>query len=116
MLAEELPEIILEALFFYAVIAKHLNEGNSMNISIVSKGVTASVNLSCLHAGNYGPFDYISVTPPYTQVDYGVLMRQISESSLVGEDAFIVCSSFFLILGLNGLLLTKFILNYLVLI
>ncbi|XP_057447550.1 uncharacterized protein LOC130739307 isoform X1 [Lotus japonicus] len=40
--------------------------------------------------GNYGPFDYISVTPPYTQVDYGVLMRQISESSLVGEDAFIV--------------------------
>ncbi|KAK7266256.1 hypothetical protein RIF29_18898 [Crotalaria pallida] len=40
--------------------------------------------------GNNGPFDYISVTPPYTQVDYGVLMRQISESSLVGEDTFIV--------------------------
>lgn len=39
---------------------------------------------------NNGPFDYISVTPPYTQVDYGVLMRQISESSLVGEDTFIV--------------------------
>ncbi|MED6192039.1 hypothetical protein PIB30_006539 [Stylosanthes scabra] len=40
--------------------------------------------------GNSGPFDYISVTPPYTQVDYEVLMRQISESSLVGEDTFIV--------------------------
>ncbi|MED6184128.1 hypothetical protein PIB30_044482 [Stylosanthes scabra] len=40
--------------------------------------------------GNTGPFDYISVTPPYTQVDYEVLMRQISESSLVGEDTFIV--------------------------
>ncbi|RDX58023.1 ylbH, partial [Mucuna pruriens] len=37
-----------------------------------------------------GPFDYISVTPPYTQVDYGVLMRQISESSLIGENTFIV--------------------------
>ncbi|KAK4272048.1 hypothetical protein QN277_020649 [Acacia crassicarpa] len=40
--------------------------------------------------GNHGPFDYISVTPPYTQVDYGVLMRQISESVLIGEDTFIV--------------------------
>ncbi|KAG4395721.1 hypothetical protein GLYMA_19G017500v4 [Glycine max] len=40
--------------------------------------------------GNRGPFDYISVTPPYTQVDYGVLMRQISESSLIGENTFIV--------------------------
>ncbi|ESW23165.1 hypothetical protein PHAVU_004G023900 [Phaseolus vulgaris] len=40
--------------------------------------------------GNTGPFDYISVTPPYTQVDYGVLMRQISESSLIGENTFIV--------------------------
>ncbi|KAK7271726.1 hypothetical protein RJT34_27862 [Clitoria ternatea] len=40
--------------------------------------------------GNSGPFDYISVTPPYTQVDYEVLMRQISQSSLVGKDTFIV--------------------------
>lgn len=40
--------------------------------------------------GEGGPFDYISVTPPYTQVDYGVLMCQISNSSLVGEDTFIV--------------------------
>ncbi|CAK9170013.1 unnamed protein product [Ilex paraguariensis] len=29
-----------------------------------------------------GPFDYISVTPPYTQVDYGVLMNQISSSGV----------------------------------
>ncbi|CAJ1946887.1 unnamed protein product [Sphenostylis stenocarpa] len=39
---------------------------------------------------NSGPFDYISVTPPYTQVDYEVLMRQISESSLIGDNTFIV--------------------------
>ncbi|XP_038890433.1 putative rRNA methyltransferase YlbH [Benincasa hispida] len=40
--------------------------------------------------GNDRPFDYISVTPPYTQVDYGVLMGQLSKSALVGEDTFIV--------------------------
>ncbi|XP_039040693.1 putative rRNA methyltransferase YlbH [Hibiscus syriacus] len=40
--------------------------------------------------GSNGPFDYISVTPPYTQVDYGTLMAQISKSAIVGEDTFIV--------------------------
>ncbi|XP_039016831.1 putative rRNA methyltransferase YlbH isoform X2 [Hibiscus syriacus] len=39
--------------------------------------------------GGNGPFDYISVTPPYTQVDYGTLMAQISKSAIVGEDTFI---------------------------
>lgn len=32
----------------------------------------------------------MSVTPPYTQVDYGELMNQISNSSLIGEDTLIV--------------------------
>ncbi|KAB1211629.1 putative rRNA methyltransferase YlbH [Morella rubra] len=40
--------------------------------------------------GKDGSFDYISVTPPYTEVDYGVLMGQISNSPLIGEDTFIV--------------------------
>lgn len=40
--------------------------------------------------GKDEPFDYISVTPPYTAVDYGVLMDQISKSCLVGENTFIV--------------------------
>ncbi|PIA40264.1 hypothetical protein AQUCO_02500158v1 [Aquilegia coerulea] len=40
--------------------------------------------------GESGPFDYISVTPPYTAVDYGVLMGQIASSALVGENTFIV--------------------------
>ncbi|XP_021297772.1 uncharacterized protein LOC110426788 isoform X2 [Herrania umbratica] len=39
--------------------------------------------------GSDGPFDYISVTPPYTQVDYGTLMAQISKSAIIGEDTFI---------------------------
>lgn len=49
--------------------------------------------LNVMYTGNSGPFDYISVTPPYTQVDYGVLMWQISESVLIGEDTFIVSYS-----------------------
>ena len=69
------------------------SEYANTKISVV---ISAIVNLNCLHAGNSGPFDYISVTPPYTQVDYGVLMRQISESSLIGENTFIVCTSFLL--------------------
>ncbi|KAL3723219.1 hypothetical protein ACJRO7_035406 [Eucalyptus globulus] len=40
--------------------------------------------------GKDGSFDYISVTPPYMQVDYGVLMDQLSKSPLVGEDSFVV--------------------------
>lgn len=44
--------------------------------------------------GNDRPFDYISVTPPYTQVDYGVLMGQLSKSALIGEDTFIVSCNF----------------------
>lgn len=41
------------------------------------------------------PFDYISVTPPYMEVDYAVLMDQISNSALVGEDTFIVSCFFY---------------------
>lgn len=44
--------------------------------------------------GKDGAFDYISVTPPYTEVDYGVLMDQISKSALVGKDTFIVSNCF----------------------
>ncbi|KAK1432832.1 hypothetical protein QVD17_09734 [Tagetes erecta] len=36
------------------------------------------------------PFDYISVTPPYMLVNYDDLMKQISESSVIGNDSFIV--------------------------
>ncbi|GLT35424.1 hypothetical protein SLA2020_098780 [Shorea laevis] len=43
-----------------------------------------------LQQADNGPFDFISVTPPYTEVDYGTLMGQISKSVVVGEDTFIV--------------------------
>ncbi|KAI3784788.1 hypothetical protein L1987_43893 [Smallanthus sonchifolius] len=32
-------------------------------------------------------FEYISVTPPYMLVDYEILMKQISESSVIGDDS-----------------------------
>ncbi|KAJ3700011.1 hypothetical protein LUZ61_003716 [Rhynchospora tenuis] len=35
-------------------------------------------------------FDYISITPPYMEVDYAKLMDQMSRSPLVGEDCFIL--------------------------
>lgn len=40
--------------------------------------------------GKNGEFDYISVTPPYMLVDYAALMDQISNSSVIGENTFIV--------------------------
>lgn len=36
------------------------------------------------------PFDYISVTPPYEAVDYNELMGQLSTSSMLGKDTFVV--------------------------
>ncbi|KAG6525570.1 hypothetical protein ZIOFF_015532 [Zingiber officinale] len=41
-------------------------------------------------ADNNRTFDYVSVTPPYTEVDYSVLMDQLAKSPLVGEDCFIL--------------------------
>lgn len=46
-----------------------------------------------LVAGKDGAFDYISVTPPYMEVDYEVLMDQISKSAAIGENTFIVSST-----------------------
>ncbi|XP_015573725.2 putative rRNA methyltransferase YlbH isoform X1 [Ricinus communis] len=40
--------------------------------------------------GSNRTFDFISVTPPYMEVNYGTLMDQVSKSALVGEDTFIV--------------------------
>ena len=42
------------------------------------------------HVGKCGPFDYVSVTPPYTEVDYGTLLAQLENSLLIGENCFIV--------------------------
>lgn len=40
--------------------------------------------------GRYPSFDYISVTPPYVEVNYSTLLDQLASSPLVGEDCFIL--------------------------
>ncbi|KAK8937450.1 hypothetical protein KSP39_PZI012251 [Platanthera zijinensis] len=37
-----------------------------------------------------GPFDYVSVTPPYTAVNYSILLEQLAKCPLVGENCFIL--------------------------
>uniref|UniRef100_A0A0E0D6A2 Uncharacterized protein n=1 Tax=Oryza meridionalis TaxID=40149 RepID=A0A0E0D6A2_9ORYZ len=41
-------------------------------------------------SGKYPSFDYISVTPPYLEVNYSTLLDQLARSPLVGEDCFIL--------------------------
>ncbi|CAN6281488.1 unnamed protein product [Urochloa humidicola] len=40
--------------------------------------------------GKYPAFDYISVTPPYLEVNYSTLLDQLARSPLVGKDCFIL--------------------------
>ncbi|KAL0377496.1 UNVERIFIED_CONTAM: hypothetical protein Sradi_3055100 [Sesamum radiatum] len=66
---------------------------NSNFLSFPSNPVRSSVHRPFVVTFSYskdGVFDYISVTPPYMLVDYAVLMDQISNSSVVGENTFIV--------------------------
>lgn len=58
--------------------------------SSVIHPVRVETFLTQAEKGKDGSFDYISVTPPYTAVDYGVLMDQLSKSPLVSKDTFIV--------------------------
>lgn len=62
-------------------------------------------------AGQDSAFDFISVTPPYTQVDYGILMDQISKSPIVGEDTFIVSVSFVQLFNLVYTVCARLFLN-----
>ncbi|XP_027359085.1 uncharacterized protein LOC113867801 [Abrus precatorius] len=73
------------------VLRPNLEETGFLDVSVIhTVRVEKFFERAEQFVGNSGPFDYISVTPPYTQVNYEVLMRQISESSLVGKDTFIV--------------------------
>lgn len=40
-------------------------------------------------APRVGVFGFVSVTPPYEEVDYGVLLQQLVDSPLVGEGTFV---------------------------
>eukprot|EP00172_Hildenbrandia_rubra_P003626 Plantae.Rhodophyta-Hildenbrandia_rubra.ctg6033.p1 GENE.Plantae.Rhodophyta-Hildenbrandia_rubra.ctg6033~~Plantae.Rhodophyta-Hildenbrandia_rubra.ctg6033.p1 ORF type:complete len:293 (+),score=58.64 Plantae.Rhodophyta-Hildenbrandia_rubra.ctg6033:93-971(+) len=41
-----------------------------------------------LNSGN--PFELITVTPPYEEVDYGELMKKVARSTVVGDGTFVV--------------------------
>lgn len=61
-------------------------EQSTIHMVRVEAFLEQSLKTNC----KFGSFDYISVTPPYQTVDYSVLMGQLSNSSLVGKDAFIL--------------------------
>ena len=56
---------------------------------------TIVLNQGLLFVGRDKTFDFISVTPPYMEVNYETLMDQISKSALIGEDTFIVSGNHF---------------------
>ncbi|XP_012082597.1 putative rRNA methyltransferase YlbH isoform X2 [Jatropha curcas] len=72
------------------VLQPNLESTGFLDVSVIH---TASVENFLEQAeqfvGRHRTFDFISVTPPYMEVDYGILMDQISKSALVGENTFI---------------------------
>lgn len=73
------------------VLRPNLEWTGFLDVSVIhTVRVETFLNRASQLVGKDGPFNYVSVTPPYTEVDYAVLMDQLSKSSLVGEDTFIV--------------------------
>ncbi|KAK4417709.1 hypothetical protein Salat_2183600 [Sesamum alatum] len=73
------------------VLRPNLESTGFVDVSVIhSVRVEIFLQNSERFVGKDGVFDYISVTPPYMLVDYAVLMDQISSSSVVGENTFIV--------------------------
>lgn len=73
------------------VLRPNLEWTGFLDVSVIH---TSRVESFLEHAENFigknEAFDYISVTPPYMEVDYGVLMNQVANSSAVGEDTFVL--------------------------
>ncbi|CAN8266060.1 unnamed protein product [Cochlearia groenlandica] len=65
-------------------------EASVIHTARVENFLERADKLHMLLSGKDGAFDYISVTPPYMEVDYEVLMDQISKSVAIGENTFIV--------------------------
>ncbi|GER35791.1 ribosomal RNA large subunit methyltransferase I [Striga asiatica] len=73
------------------VLRPNLESTGFLDVSVIHTArVETFLENSKRFAGKDSAFDYISVTPPYMLVDYAVLMEQISNSSVVGENTFIV--------------------------
>ncbi|KAL3833194.1 hypothetical protein ACJIZ3_007930 [Penstemon smallii] len=73
------------------VLRPNLESTDFLDVSVIHPvRVEAFLENAERFVGKDGVFDYISVTPPYMLVDYAVLMNQVSNSSVVGENTFIV--------------------------
>ncbi|CAN1153210.1 Putative rRNA methyltransferase YlbH [Linum perenne] len=73
------------------VLQPNLEWTGFLDMSIVHAVPVESFLKQAAHfVGGNKTFDYISVTPPYTQVDYGILMELVSKSGIIGENTFIV--------------------------
>ncbi|KAG0460135.1 hypothetical protein HPP92_023263 [Vanilla planifolia] len=65
-----------------------LGVDSSPTRSFSSTSAEKPVNI--VFSDKIGTFDYISVTPPYDVVNYSILMEQLSESPVVGEECFVL--------------------------
>lgn len=73
------------------VLRPNLEATNFLDVSVIhTVRVENFLKNAESFVGKDGVFDYISVTPPYLLVDYAVLMDQIFNSSVIGENTFVV--------------------------
>ncbi|CAN0857577.1 Putative rRNA methyltransferase YlbH [Linum grandiflorum] len=73
------------------VLQPNLEWTGFLDLSVIhAVPVESFLNQAAHFLGENKTFDYISVTPPYTQVDYGILMELVSKSGLIGENTFIL--------------------------
>ncbi|XP_020577338.1 uncharacterized protein LOC110022633 [Phalaenopsis equestris] len=73
------------------VLRPNLEWTGFLDVSVIhTLRVEKFLELTELSLGKGVPFDYISVTPPYTAVNYSTLMEKLAESPFVGEDCFIL--------------------------
>ncbi|CAH9122717.1 unnamed protein product [Cuscuta epithymum] len=73
------------------VLRPNLESTGFLHVSVIHNVRVENFLEQAVHlVEKYGAFDYVSVTPPYAEVDYGILMHQVANSSVVGDDTFIV--------------------------
>ncbi|EPS63609.1 hypothetical protein M569_11175, partial [Genlisea aurea] len=73
------------------VLRRNLDSTGFLESSVIhTTRVETFLENASRYLGNDPVFDYVSVTPPYMLVDYAVLMQQISDSKVVGENTFMV--------------------------
>ncbi|XP_023755819.1 uncharacterized protein LOC111904274, partial [Lactuca sativa] len=75
----------------FDILCPNLEWTGFLDNSVIHTGYVETL-FECIKesSGKDGPFNYISATPLYMEVDYVILVKQISESSVIRDDSFIV--------------------------